>query len=239
MTKQKEFERKEIVPEVHEVPELDEQSYPEALRDPVKPNIFQRLNSIRREVEYLKKDATVTGYTAITHDFVTGAIRQHLITNGVLTIPRQVEGELRDTGKTTKGGVPFSVYIGMYEIDFVNEEDPKDTVTVRVGAMSEDTADKGPGGALSYAVKYAFLKVFNIESGDKEESRHDQKPSYISADQQIEFTDLINETDTDMAKFLTTAKATDVAKILESSYPMLKGLLEKKKGKMREPGMEE
>jgi hypothetical protein len=150
------FERKDIAVSDGPVPELS---------DPVKPNIYQRLNMIRREVMYLQKDATVTGYKAITHDFVTSAIRQHLITHGVLTIPRQVEGELRDTGKTTKGGVPFTCYIGMYEIDFVNEDNPSDMVTVRVGAMSEDTADKGPGGALSYAVKYAFLKVLNIETG--------------------------------------------------------------------------
>jgi hypothetical protein len=232
----KEFQRKDIVPEVQDVPELDKDSYPEALRDPVKPNIFQRLNQIRREVEYLKKDATVTGYTAITHDFVTGAIRQHLITNGVLTIPRQVEGELRDTGKTTKGGVPFSVYIGMYEIDFVNEDDPDDMVTVRVGAMSEDTADKGPGGAISYAVKYAFLKVFNIESGDKEESRHDQKPEYISEDQQIQIDDLVKETDTDMVTFLKVAQAKDVGAILKKSYPMLLKQLNKKKDNLRQPG---
>ena len=237
MGKQKEFERKDIVAPDEDVPDItDEQPYPDALRDPVKPNIYQRLNKIRREVEYLKKDATVTGYKAITHDFVTSAIRRHLIDNGVLTIPRQISAELRDTGKVTKGGVPFTVYIGMYEFDFVNEDDPSDMLTVRVGACSEDTADKGPGGAISYAMKYAFLKVLNIKTGESEESRHDQKPDYISDDQGIELTDLINETDTDMAKFLVTAKAKDVAGILQQSYPMLKGLLEKKKGQMREPG---
>ncbi|OEU68433.1 MAG: hypothetical protein BBJ57_02390 [Desulfobacterales bacterium PC51MH44] len=218
------------------VKQTPDQEYPDALADPVKPNIFQRLNLIRREVEYLKKDATVTGYKAITHDFVTSAIRQHLITHGVLTIPRQIEGELRDTGKTTKGGVPFTAYIGMYEFDFVNEDDPGDMVTVRVGAISEDTADKGPGGAISYAMKYAFLKVFNIETGESEESRHDQKPEYISTDQALEINDMITETDTNMVSFLKVAKAKDVANILQSAYPMLKKQLEKKKEKLRQPG---
>ena len=34
-----------------------------------------------------------------------------------------------------------------------------------------DNADKSPGMALSYATKYAILKVFNIETGEDEESR--------------------------------------------------------------------
>ena len=200
------------------------------------PNIYQRLNKIRREVEYLQKDAEVTGYKAITHDFVTSAIRRHLIDNGVLTIPRQTDWELSDTGKTTKSGVPFTLYIGMYEIDFVNADNPDDMITVRVGAMSEDTSDKGPGGALSYAVKYAFLKVLNIETGIDEESRHDQKPEYISDDQAIEIDDLIKETDTNLVTFLKVAKASDVARILQKSYPMLKKQLEKKKANLRQPG---
>ncbi|GAG33209.1 unnamed protein product, partial [marine sediment metagenome] len=158
MENQKEFERKDIVAEVQDVPVLDEQSYPEVLRDPVKPNIFQRLNMIRREVQYLQKDATVTGYKAITHDYVTAAIRQHLITNGVLTIPRQTAWELRDTGKVTSKGTPFTIFIGTYDIDFVNEDDPTDMATVTITATAEDTSDKNPGKCLSYAVKYAFLK---------------------------------------------------------------------------------
>jgi hypothetical protein len=234
--KQKEFERKDIVPAIQDVPELDEQSYPEALRDPVKPNIFQRLNSIRREVEYLKKDATVTGYKAITHDFVTGAIRQHLITHGVLTIPRQTSWELRDTGKTTSKDTPFTVFIGTYEIDFVNEDPPNDKVTVTITATAEDTSDKNPGKCLSYAVKYALLKVLNIETGESEESRHDQKPEYINEDQQIQIDDLVKETETDMVTFLKVAQAKDVGAILKKSYPMLLKQLNKKKEKLRQPG---
>ncbi len=34
-----------------------------------------------------------------------------------------------------------------------------------------DNADKAPGKALSYAKKYAVLKLFEIESGEDEESR--------------------------------------------------------------------
>jgi hypothetical protein len=35
-----------------------------------------------------------------------------------------------------------------------------------------DNADKAPGKALSYAKKYAVLKLFEIETGEDEESRY-------------------------------------------------------------------
>jgi hypothetical protein len=181
-------------------------------------NIYQRLNEVRKAVQYLQKDASVTGYRAITHDYVTSEVRTHLISNGIVVIPRQVECEVRETGKTTKQGVPFTAYVGMYEFDFVNMDEPTDKVTVRVGAMSEDTADKGPGGAISYAMKYAFLKLFNIETGEAEESRYDQKPDYITADQVVQIEDMIKETGVDEKKFLELGKVKGVEKLLSSQY---------------------
>jgi len=192
-------------------------------------NIYQKLDAVRKAVAYLQKDATVTGYKAITHDFVTSAVRPEMIKHGIVTIPRQLSYEIRDTGKTTKGGVPITAYIGMYEFDFVNVEDPQDKVTVSVGAMSEDTADKGPGGAISYAMKYALLKVFNIETGETEESRHEQKPEYINDDQAIEIADLITETGADRTKFLKFIGANSIEKITQKQYKKALDALEAKK----------
>jgi hypothetical protein len=181
-------------------------------------NIYQRLNEVRKAVQYLQKDASVTGYRAITHDYVTSEVRPHLIENGIMVVPRQSSYELRDTGKTTKNGIPFTNYIGVYDFDFVNIDEPQDKVTVRIGAMSEDTADKGAGGAISYAMKYAFLKLFNIETGDSEESRYEQKPDYITADQVVEIEDMIKEMGVDEEKFLKLGKAKSVDKLLSSQY---------------------
>ena len=192
-------------------------------------NIYQKLDAVRKAVAYLQKDATVTGYKAITHDFVTSAVRPEMIKHGIVTIPRQMSYEIRDTGKSTSKGIPFTAYIGMYEFDFVNIEDPQDKVTVSVGAMSEDTADKGPGGAISYAMKYALLKVFNIETGESEESRHEQKPEYINDDQATQIADLITETGADRIKFLKFVGANSIDKITQKQYKKAVEALKAKK----------
>ena len=150
-----------------------------------KLNIYQRLNKIREAVDYLKKDTKVLNYKAVTHDKVTSELRPYLIKYGVMVVPRQISGAIEDTGKATQSGTPTTRYVAFYEIDFVNIDEPKDKCTVAIGSIAEDNNDKGPGKAVSYATKCAFLKLFSIETGEDDESRQEQKPTPITDAQLI------------------------------------------------------
>lgn len=165
-------------------------------------NIYQRLNAVRSKIGYLQKDAEVQGYKAITHDLVTAAVRPHLIEYGVLIIPNQVGGESINIGQT-KSGAPIIRYEAEYNVAFVNIDNPEDLVVVRVQSHANDHGDKAPGKACSYAVKYAILKVFSIETGETEESRIDiegLKP--ITEEQAAEIENLVAEAEADKAKYL-------------------------------------
>jgi hypothetical protein len=142
----------------------------------IKRNVYQRINAIREKVDYIKKDAKVEGYQVVTHDAVTSAVRQHLIDYGIVIVPRLISSVMKETGTTTAKGVPWMRYEGWYEIDFVNIDTPEDMFTMPIEAHALDYGDKAPGKSCSYATKYALLKVFNIETGESEESRADQKP---------------------------------------------------------------
>lgn len=139
-----------------------------------KQNIYQRINKVRESNAYIKKDKEVDGkYTVVTHDHVTKEIRADLIAQGVVIVPwLDSDPVMRDTGKTM-GKNPVWMISAIYVVRFVNVDDPKDFCEVRVLAHAEDTGDKGPGKLLSYAVKMAILKLFAIESGDREEDRID------------------------------------------------------------------
>ena len=138
-------------------------------------NIYQRINEVRKAVAYLRKDKKVETYWAVTHDMVTAEIRQPLIDNGIIIIPRQTEGETFETGKSTKKGTPIVRYEGVYEFDIVNMDEPEDMTTTAVEGHAEDHGDKAPGKALSYAKKAMVLKLFEIESGESDESRIESK----------------------------------------------------------------
>lgn len=137
-------------------------------------NIWQRLNEVRKAVSYIQKDARVSGsgnYAAITHDAVTAAVRDHLVSQGVMLFPTLVASKLDDTGTTTQSGVPIVRYEATYDIAFVNCDMPDDRLTMRIESHALDQGDKAPGKAISYATKYAILKVFSIETGEGEEER--------------------------------------------------------------------
>jgi len=140
-----------------------------------KLNVFQRVNEIRKKVSYLKKDAKVQGYQAITHDAVTGAIREYLIDYGVVVVPNEMGSSMIETGTQTGSGTPWMRYEAKYTIEFVNIDEPEQSIPINVTAHAMDTGDKAPGKALSYATKMAMLKLFSIETGEDDEERPEIK----------------------------------------------------------------
>jgi len=137
-------------------------------------NLYEKINEIRKKVEYIQKDKSVStgggSYRAITHDAVTGILRQHLIEQGVVCVPNLVSSKANDR----VGDAKQFRYDATYAFEFVNAETPTERLTITIEAHAMDNADKAPGKALSYAKKYAVLKLFEIETGEDEESRYQQ-----------------------------------------------------------------
>lgn len=166
-------------------------------------NIYQRLNAVREDVGYVRKDANVQGYKAVTHDQVTAAARPSLMKHGVMMVPRQISSETVEAGQTGRGASIIR-YAGWYEFAFVNIDKPDDQVTVTIEAHANDHGDKAPGKAISYATKYALLKVLNIETGEDEESRVEAaaKAAPMTAEQADQMRSLMEQTETDEDKFI-------------------------------------
>ena len=134
--------------------------------------LLQRINAAKNDVDYIKKDKDVgtgnSSYKAVTHDMVTAMTRKSLITHGIVSWPVLVESSmippLSDDKKQWR-------YEATYDFIFANCDDANDKLVIRIEAHAMDNADKAPGKALSYAKKYAILKLLDIETGEDEESR--------------------------------------------------------------------
>lgn len=140
-------------------------------------NLYQRINEVRKGIDYIKKDKSVStgggSYQAVTHDQVTAMVRDHMVKHGIVCYPilddsmmnpKEVNANM-ETAKQAR-------YEATYNFVFVNCDEPSDKLTIRIQAHAMDNADKAPGKALSYAKKYAILKLFEIETGEDEESRY-------------------------------------------------------------------
>lgn len=130
-----------------------------------KMNIYQRKNAVMRAIRYLKKDGRIEfgnqKYNAVTHDAVVGALRGHLVEHGI------------DVGVTvTEHTLNGKATIADVDLILTNIDDPQDKITYHGFAYGEN-GDKGPGSAISYAVKTLLLKAFCIETGENDESRFD------------------------------------------------------------------
>lgn len=212
-------------------------------------NIYQRINEVRKKVWYIKKDKSVStggagSYKATTHDAVTALVRNHLIDQGVLIIPRLVSSAITNIGET-KGGTPVIRYEAKYDVDFVNCDSPEDRITVPCEAHANDSGDKAPGKAVSYATKYAILKLFNIETGEDDEGRvepYGAAKDKITEQQAADLSALIDDVGADREAFMEyIAKdkfiaATSIEDIPVKSYTGLVKMLERKRTQKKPEG---
>lgn len=119
-------------------------------------NLFQRLHAVQEEVDYIQKEKKAgMRYSIVSHDAVTAKVRPVLHKHRVLYYPVALQ--------SSQDGNRTAVTMG---IRFVNIDNPADFIDVPSLGYGIDDQDKGPGKAISYAVKYALLKTLGLESGD-------------------------------------------------------------------------
>jgi hypothetical protein len=136
------------------------------------PNILQRLNAVMQEVDYIQREQKQgMRYKIVSHDKVTGLVRPALVKHGVVYWPSSFD--VKQSGNRTEL---------CCQVVFANMDDKNDYIVVDTLGYGIDDQDKGPGKAISYAVKYALLKALGLETGDDPEleqdveHKHDRAP---------------------------------------------------------------
>lgn len=194
-------------------------------------NIYQRVNAVRKAIGYVQKDKSVStgggSYKAVTHDAVTGMVRQALIEHGVVIVPSVIACTFNQKESDSKQ----RLYEATYMVRFVNVDQPEDFICMEMNAHALDNGDKAPGKALSYATKYAILKLFNIETGEDDESRYQRDEfDIVPYLKQIEACDslpALQATYTDAYKIVTEAGDKVATKALISAKDQAKARLQK------------
>lgn len=122
-------------------------------------NVYQRMVIARQHMGYIQKKKQPGGlpFATVNHDEVTVAAQSALDKANVLAIPTVLEHG--KTGNTTWARC---------QITFVNPDNPKEQYSVVMFGEGNDNQDKGPGKAISYAIKYALLKALMGETGEKD-----------------------------------------------------------------------
>jgi hypothetical protein len=138
--------------------------------------LSERILWVRDRVSVLGKDSDVGGkYRAISHDKVTGYIRPKLVQAGIFHWVTCIASEDAETGLVTDKGRKVLQHRARFKVTFEVAGKHDDKCEIEVVAYADDYGDKAPGKALSYATKYALLKMFAIETGEEDEDREAEK----------------------------------------------------------------
>ena len=136
-----------------------------------KRNIAQRIAAVMGEVDYVQKEKKQgMSYTVVSHDKVTALVRPALHKHGVICYPRDLN--VTQNGNRTEA---------VFTVRFENIDDRTDYIDVATFGYGVDNQDKGPGKAISYGVKYAYLKCLGLETGDDPDEVQDDRANYQPA----------------------------------------------------------
>ena len=140
-----------------------------------KLNLYQKINKIMSEIEYLKKDDKVVtntktnaGYKAISEEKVTSEIRKGLVKYGIVIIPIEQEHSREDERLKDQYGNDKINRITTVDVKYriQNTDDKEDYIIASSSGTGVDTQDKGVGKAMTYAYKYMWLRTFALPTGE-------------------------------------------------------------------------
>lgn len=119
-------------------------------------NLQQRIAAVMAECTYVQKNRPKgMEYSIVSHDAVTKKVRPYLLKHGVRYHSTVLE-HYQEGNRT----------VAEVQTTFVNIDEPEDTESIVTFGYGVDSEDKGPGKAMSYAVKYALLKTLALETGE-------------------------------------------------------------------------
>jgi len=145
-------------------------------------NIHQRLLDVMRECTYIKKDRVKgVAWLITSHDVVTAKVNPYLVKHRITHVPNIVS--YKQDGNRTEM---------LVKTTFFNVDNPEDNVSCTTLGYGIDSQDKGCGKAMSYAVKFALLKILGLETGeDADYECIDHVPETPSPDYLVSETDWI------------------------------------------------
>lgn len=135
----------------------------------MKRSLAARIAAISAEIGAVAKSGrnAQQGYAYIEYAAVAAEIRKLQQKHGVAIVPR-VESYEKDQVSNSRGGAGYHYLLNMV-FTIINTDDADDRIESRWVGESTDYGDKGINKAVTSAVKYFIMRLYNIsERGEKE-----------------------------------------------------------------------
>lgn len=127
-------------------------------------SIYSKIIEIQQEIKKVEpEEADGLRFATVNHWDITTSVKEAALKKGLAILPyvKTTSHEGNDTWVTVA-------------IQITDTETGEQIVIGDYPGQGRDTQDKGPGKAISYAIKTAFLKIFMMGVRDDTENEQDQ-----------------------------------------------------------------
>lgn len=163
-------------------------------------NIYQKLATIRKQVEVIQKDKAGYNYRYVSDETILAKVTAYMDKLNLTLVPGISPGSLRvaphltkETKTTNKGeifekNVNEVIVFGDMVYTWVNNDNPEERITVPWGLVGQQgDASQAFGSGLSYSQRYFLLKYFNTATpeDDPDKWRAEQARAAAAEDEAI------------------------------------------------------
>jgi hypothetical protein len=200
-----------------------------------KQNIYQKLVEVRKEVDYLEKEADGHKYKYTKESQILDAIRPKMDEFGVFLEIDMLSLEEFEFTKWHKDSKQFVIGKGLraeFEFKWVNADDPSEVIAKKMIIQNDGIDAKSVGSLYTYANRYFLMKFFQIATDDLDPDTHQKrvescqpKTQYVNEEQLVKIDLMLNGHD-EIRETINKRFNSDLAKMTIAQYNLAKTWIE-------------
>lgn len=156
-------------------------------------NLFQKIADVKANIDGFTKDAKSYNYSYVSGSQVLHRIRNKMIENNLLLIPKTTEENYKQIQVTrfnqkAKREITVTEFVVEMKLTYIwiNADKPEEQLEIPFYAVGQqDDVSKAHGTGLTYAERYFLMKFFNIPTDEDDADAKKKQEKYANSSNQL------------------------------------------------------
>lgn len=156
-------------------------------------NLFQKIADVKANIDGFTKDAKSYNYSYVSGSQVLHRIRNKMIENNLLLIPKTTEENYKQIQVTrfnqkAKREITVTEFVVEMKLTYVwiNADKPEEQLEIPFYAVGQqDDVSKAHGTGLTYVERYFLMKFFNIPTDEDDADAKEKQEKYANSSNQL------------------------------------------------------
>lgn len=156
-------------------------------------NLFQKIADVKANIDGFTKDAKSYNYSYVSGSQVLHRIRNKMIENNLLLIPKTTEENYKQIQVTrfnqkAKREITVTEFVVEMKLTYVwiNADKPEEQLEIPFYAVGQqDDVSKAHGTGLTYAERYFLMKFFDIPTDEDDADAKEKQEKYANSSNQL------------------------------------------------------